>query len=251
MKHECVNHVGKRLGSRLRKLANQFNLGGKNGLTFAFIKTVQSYFTNAIVRNSNNVARMKEDILAIFHHYLSDDEDPQHYYCPGDVNTWCVYNRAINENTLEDFRHNVKVRYDVWIRTKDIFYELANNNQLLRRCQNGYRQNVNESFNNLIWIRCPKTIYRSIDSIKVGMLDAVICMNDNYSARLKVLEHLKLDYSIKTIDNFERLDQIQSSNRQREKSRSQKKILEHLTDVNEADDDDLDLDYDYQPGSDL
>jgi len=41
---------------------------------------------------------------------------------------------------------------------KDVFTDLSNP-QLLSRCLAGKNQNPNESFNNLIWKFCPKSVY--------------------------------------------------------------------------------------------
>ena len=43
VKYECLGHVGKRMGARLRKLRREENLGGRGGLSDCFIKKVQSY----------------------------------------------------------------------------------------------------------------------------------------------------------------------------------------------------------------
>lgn len=83
-----------------------------------------------------------------------------------------------------------------WEHAFSIFQDLTEP-ELLRRCSKGYRQNVKESFNSLIWLRCPKTVYRSIDSIRVGMFDAVICTNCKYSGGFTVLDELGLNTAIK------------------------------------------------------
>lgn len=209
VKYECIGHVGKRMGARLRKLRKENNLGGRGGLSDPFIKRVQSYYSNAIRTFHSNINEMRDAIWAIYYHYLSSDEDPQHFLCPFENDTWCDYNRAANDDQLEGFSHNVKVEPEKWEKSHSIFVDLTNQ-ALLERCANGYRQNVNESFNSLIWLRLPKTTYRSIDSIKLGLFDAVICSNEKYSGRLKVLDELEITYSEKTVKGCERLDQLQA-----------------------------------------
>lgn len=62
-KLECVGHIQKRMGSRLRtlkkqagkKLSDRFTLGGKNRLTYAAIDTLQSYYGQAIRKNTSNL----------------------------------------------------------------------------------------------------------------------------------------------------------------------------------------------------
>lgn len=209
-KYECIGHVGKRMGARLRRLRKEKNLGGKGGLSDAFIKTIQSYYGNAIRGHHDDIDTMQEAIWAIYYHYLSSDEDPQHFRCPSGPESWCSYNRAIENDELEDFHHAVKVQPDKWEHTKPIFQDLTHR-ALLERCANGYRQNVNESFNSLIWLRVPKTVYRSIDSVRLGLFDAVICSNEGYSGRLEVLEMLGIEISHKTRKGCEKLDAIQAA----------------------------------------
>ena len=211
-KYECIGHVGKRMGARLRKLRKEKNLGGKGGVSDALIKKIQSYYSNAI-RKHSTVNEMQTAIWAIYFHYLSSDDDPQHHNCPTESGTWCAYWQAANNDELDDFTHTVKVQPEKWGQTKPVFEDLTNR-ALLERCSNGYRQNVNESFNSLIWIRIPKTIYRSIDSVRLGLFDAVICSNEGYSGRLKVLEMLGIEISHKTSKGCEKLDAIQEAHSQ-------------------------------------
>ena len=171
--------------------------------------------------------------MAIYHHYASTDEDPQHFFCPLGPTTWCQYNLAIeNDEDLDEFSHEElvwRVDLDKWERVLPIFKDLTNEN-LLRRCAKDYRQNVNESFNSLIWIRVPKTVYHSLDSISLGMYDAVICCNLHYSGRLKVLDELTVSYSQKCVKGSDELDKLQDDHRGSGKSRAE------LADVSDEED---------------
>ena len=51
VKEECVNHVAKRLGTALAKVAKNHALGGKNNLSESVRMQLQSYYKNAIVEN--------------------------------------------------------------------------------------------------------------------------------------------------------------------------------------------------------
>lgn len=90
-KLECIGHVQKRLGSRLRRLKNKMKgrkladdkvLGGKGRLTDAVVDKLQTYYGLAIRRNVHDKTDMKNAIWAIFDHKISTDENPQHDYCP-------------------------------------------------------------------------------------------------------------------------------------------------------------------------
>ncbi|GFX43099.1 uncharacterized protein TNCV_2711431 [Trichonephila clavipes] len=61
---------------------------------------------------------------------------------------------------------------------------------LLKKCLHGRTQNPNESFNKCIWERIPKTVFVGIETLKFGVMDAVICFNDGYVSRIKVFEAL-------------------------------------------------------------
>ncbi|KZC10036.1 hypothetical protein WN55_01787 [Dufourea novaeangliae] len=64
IKSECVIHVEKRMGSRLRNIKKTAKLGGKGKLTDALIKKLTKYYGLAIRRNFNSVEDMKKAIMA-------------------------------------------------------------------------------------------------------------------------------------------------------------------------------------------
>jgi hypothetical protein len=86
-KLECVNHVKKRMGSRLRVLKKSYGktkledgktMGGKKRLTNVQIDKQQEYYGLAIRRGGDDVNEMKRNVWAIFFHKLSTDDEPQH-----------------------------------------------------------------------------------------------------------------------------------------------------------------------------
>ncbi|GFW10057.1 uncharacterized protein TNCV_4208221 [Trichonephila clavipes] len=86
-KLECIGHVMKRMGTRLRRLKTKMRgqklsdgkpLCGRNRLTEAEIDRLQAYYGLAIRRNLSSVKDMQQAIWAIFLHKLSTDEKPQH-----------------------------------------------------------------------------------------------------------------------------------------------------------------------------
>ncbi|GFT05277.1 uncharacterized protein TNCV_123121 [Trichonephila clavipes] len=155
-KLECVGHVQKRMGRRLRnilkmskgiKLSDGKNISGRGRLTLKEVDSIQHYYGLAIRKNLSSVEDMKRAIWAIYFHKLSTEDNPQHALCP-----------------LE----------------KD----------LLKKCLHGRTQNPNESFNKCIWERIPKTVFVGIETLKFEVMDAVICFNDGYVSRIKVFEAL-------------------------------------------------------------
>lgn len=89
-KKECVGHVQKRMGSRLRECKKKNkHLGGKNKLTGKLVDKLSVYYGLTIRRNYNSVESMKQAIWATFYHYSSTDNQPQHHYCPQGSESWC------------------------------------------------------------------------------------------------------------------------------------------------------------------
>ncbi|GFV12621.1 uncharacterized protein TNCV_4425741 [Trichonephila clavipes] len=155
-KLECVGHVQKRMGTRLRnilkmskgiKLSDGKNISGRGRLTLKEVDSIQHYYGLAIRKNLSSVEDVKRAIWAIYFHKLSTEDNPQHALCP-----------------LE----------------KD----------LLKKCLHGRTQNPNESFNKCIWERIPKTVFVGIETLKFGVMDAVIRFNDGYVSGIKVFEAL-------------------------------------------------------------
>ncbi|GFT04692.1 uncharacterized protein TNCV_334411 [Trichonephila clavipes] len=143
-KIECIGHVQKRLGTRLRKLKLVYSkkklsdgktIGGKAGppaaltgestkLPFVFeavreiyrsifgvasfkkvdrfrseiqlaghpvrglIDKLAHYYDNAIRCNSTSVKEMRKAIWAVWGHSCSTDDEPMHWFCPTNPNTW-------------------------------------------------------------------------------------------------------------------------------------------------------------------
>ena len=86
-KLECLGHVQKRMGARLRKLKSEMRgkrlsdglcLSGRNRLTDKIIDQLLSYYGLAIRNNSNDLQAMKRAVWAIYFHKFSTDERPAH-----------------------------------------------------------------------------------------------------------------------------------------------------------------------------
>lgn len=167
VKLECVGHIQKRMESRLRQLCKNYKgkklsdgkcLSGKDRLTDKQIDSLQYYYGQAIRSNTDNLSKMKQAVWATFLHKASTDDNPQHFPCPKDDNTWCKYNRFIQtRGTYTHQNHFPSAVTDV---IKPVYKDLANP-ELLEKCLHGKTQNVNESLNAMIWERCPKTGFAS------------------------------------------------------------------------------------------
>lgn len=111
-KIECVGHVQKRMGKRLRDLkknakgrvlADGKTIGGKGRLTDVEIQKIQAYYGNAIRGNTNDLVKMRAAVRAIFFHKLSSDVRPSHNFCLID---WCPYKQAEAAGTIQTFKHS-------------------------------------------------------------------------------------------------------------------------------------------------
>ncbi|KAK7106360.1 hypothetical protein V1264_017625 [Littorina saxatilis] len=105
-KLECVGHVQKRMGKRLRdvkknargkKLSDGKVLGGRGRLTDTEINKIQAYYGNAIRGNTNNLVGMRSAVWAIFFHKLSTDTKPLHHFC---LIQWCPNKQRLQAHLL-------------------------------------------------------------------------------------------------------------------------------------------------------
>lgn len=161
-KLECVGHVQKRVGTRLRrlkkakkgkKLSDDKGLSGKGRLTDHEIDQLQRYYGLAIRNNLESVESMKKAIWATFYHNLSSDEKPQHHLCPNDSKTWCKYNKAILNG--ESYTHKHSLPESVMEEIRPTFVDLSDD-KLLKRCLHGGTKTPMRVSTELSGLGCPK-----------------------------------------------------------------------------------------------
>ena len=149
--------------------------GGKGRLTDAVIESLPVYFGRAIRYFSGDVDGMFRAIWVVFHHSISDDDQHDHQFFPSGLDSWCKFNCALTENE-ETPKHTPKLPKDLGPFIKPVFTELSKR-ELLERCVLGAIQNQNESFNNIVWSRCPKTESCSLVSVDIAVNLAAITFN--------------------------------------------------------------------------
>ncbi|GFW19194.1 uncharacterized protein TNCV_255211 [Trichonephila clavipes] len=211
-KLECIGHVMKRMGTRLRRLKTKMRgqklsdgkpLCGRNRLTEAEIDRLQAYYGLAIRRNLSSVKDMQQAIWAIFLHKLSTDEKPQHGFCPSDTDTWCKFKKA--EFLGETYHHKNSLPVDVVEAMRPVFRDLANP-ELLKKCLHGGTQNPNESVNNVIWSRVPKKTFVQLEVLSLGTYDAVSSFNMGNVSKLEILRKMCIEPGDYTVQAMECLD---------------------------------------------
>ncbi|XP_039302928.1 uncharacterized protein LOC120357167 [Solenopsis invicta] len=131
-KKECIGHVQKRMGTRLRQTKkNHKGIGGKNKLTAKMIDKLALYYGLAIRRNFDSVKKMRDAIWATFYHYSSSTKNPQHQLCPEGSDSWCEWQKSKANNTLHEYKQSYKtLPDDVLNAIRSIYEDLSNNNLL-------------------------------------------------------------------------------------------------------------------------
>ncbi|GFU64092.1 uncharacterized protein TNCV_481761 [Trichonephila clavipes] len=175
-KIECVGHVQKRMGTRLRKLKL---VHSKNKLS-----------DGKTIGGKGSVKELRKAIWAVWGHSCSTDDEPMHWFCPTNSNTWCKYNAAINNN-LQNYKHKPSVAKAVRDVIKPVFADLSHP-ALLKKCLGVKTQNPNESLNSLIWKFCPKTIGSSLQIEEIAANLAISVFNDGNQILITILEKFGL-----------------------------------------------------------
>ena len=188
-KLECVGHVQKRVGSRLRNLKKVTkNLGGKGKLTNKTIDRLQNYYGIAVRANAGNMEQMKKSIHASLFHVASSKDNNWHDHCPTGKDSWCRY-QSDKSTGLSTYKPGPGLPLTVIKHIKPVYNELSRDN-LLKKCLHGKTQNQNEAFNGLIWERLPKSTYVSLTLMKLGTYDAIAHFNIGRKSSCLIFETL-------------------------------------------------------------
>ncbi|XP_070515610.1 uncharacterized protein [Cardiocondyla obscurior] len=130
-KKECIDHVQKRMGTRLRNLKKKTkNLGGRGKLTGQLIDELFIYYGLAIRRNPDFIEKMKNDIYATLNHKISTDDNPKHDNCPTGITSWCTWQQARVSGTLEIYTHKPAMHEDVLNAIRPIYDDLSSDKLL-------------------------------------------------------------------------------------------------------------------------
>ncbi|GFX34418.1 uncharacterized protein TNCV_3656561 [Trichonephila clavipes] len=121
---------------------------------------------------------------------VSTDDEPIHWFCPTNPNTWCKYNAAINNN-LQNYKHKPSVAKAVQDVIKPVFADLSHP-ALLKKCLGGKTQNPNESLNSLIWKFCPKAIGSRLQIAEIAANLETSVFNDGNQILITILEKFGL-----------------------------------------------------------
>lgn len=192
-KKECIDHVQKRMGNRLRNLKKQVKgLGGKGKLTAKLIDQLTIYYGLAIRRNCDSIENMKNEIWATLFHKISTDANPQHDKCS---ESWCEWKKAKAAGALDLFSHKPPLPQEVFNAVKPIYEELSRD-ELLSRCLGGYTQNNNESFNATVWKLAPKKFSSGKNVLDIAVNIAACNFNDGLTSILEIMKQLYMEIGV-------------------------------------------------------
>ena len=201
-KAECVGHVQKRVGKRLRDIRdkhkgkiiivkgkNSKGIGGMGKLPEKAINSLQNYYGMAI-RSSKDLYSMKKAVAAVVHH-CSDAKTPEdrHKYCPQGDESWCGFVR--NKGKGKVYKPKISLPAEIRDIVKPVFgHTDLGADELLKKCLHGATQNVNEAINNVIWQKCSKRVFVGRSTLELGVYSAVIHFNKGCSGLLNVFSKL-------------------------------------------------------------
>jgi len=181
-KEKCIDHVQKRMGSRLQNIAKIKKLSDKGKLTGKIIDELAIYYGLTIRRHCHSIEEMKKAIWAMFYHKISTDDEPHHHLCPEGPES-CIWQlqKAIGGDE-SSFKHGPAMPKEIFEAMKKTYEEL-NSDELLTRCLGGFTQNSNESFNAMVWTIASNG--KTVLDITVNL--AVIYFNDGYKGIMQVM----------------------------------------------------------------
>lgn len=247
-KLECIGHVQKRMGTRLKNLKKKKGktllndkkpIGGKGRLTDDAILKIQKYYGLAIRRNTEkDVNIMKQAIWAEYFHLCSTDANPSHNLCPKDDQTWCKFHKFSKQNKLYKHSEHFHLPASIMSEIKPIFRDLAQPD-LLKKCLHGQTQNLNESYNNVLWSVLPKRVFVHLETLKLGAYEAVATFNIGPVARCKILKKIGIepgafciaalkDITKDKISNAEYKSKMETKEARQERSKARRKLEEEL-----------------------
>jgi hypothetical protein len=195
VKEECVNHVSKRLGTRLRNLKKDLKrpvttkrgkivqrsvMGGRGGLTDANIDKLTRHYGQNIRAHppTGTVESLRKSILATYYHARSTDADPHHSDCNA---SWCWWKAAVDAGDAPD-PHSTKNLYlsglsPVLLKQVFLVYFDLTAPALLARCLSKRTQNPNESLHSKLWLRCFKVKNAQLHRVMFAASDTMMLHN--------------------------------------------------------------------------
>ncbi|GFV03311.1 uncharacterized protein TNCV_4019081 [Trichonephila clavipes] len=144
---DCDSYKGVQFGIKYNKWQRAHTIscrkndsGSAGRLTDSLIHKLAYYYGNAIRCNYTSVKEMRKAIWAVWGHSCSTDDEPMHWFCPTNPNTWCKNNSTINNN-LQNYKLKPSVPKAVRDVIKPVLADLSHP-ALLKKCLGGKTQNL-------------------------------------------------------------------------------------------------------------
>ena len=175
-KLECIGHVEKRVGNRLRNLKrNLKGLGGRRHLTDIIIDKLQNYYEMVIQENSGGLNAMMSAAAASLFHLASSTTNDFYTHCPSLSDSWSTYKPLPG------------LPMDIIKVARPIYQELCSE-ILLKKFTYGQTLNRNKTFNEMIWHRVPKHTYVGGQVFETGVHDAAANFSIGNLATLRIIK---------------------------------------------------------------
>ncbi|GBN75147.1 hypothetical protein AVEN_260354-1 [Araneus ventricosus] len=116
-----------------------------------------------------------------------------------------VGSKRLKPQGVSAYKHKNNLPVAVVEAMRPAFRDLSHPD-LLKKCAHGNMQNSNESVNNFIWSRVPKSTFVQIEAFSLGVYDAVCTFNEGNSARLRIPQNLGIEPEEYTLHALKCLD---------------------------------------------
>lgn len=135
----------------------------------------------------------------------ADTDETQHELCPRGPESWCKYHLGTIKGTTSYKKSKTLLPKALKTTLKPIFIDLSKDS-LLEKCLHGKTQNNNECLNNMLWCKCPKSVYVGRNVMEMGASSAIICFNDGVGGIINVITESGLDPGVFTARYCKRED---------------------------------------------
>ncbi|XP_065680580.1 uncharacterized protein LOC136094527 [Hydra vulgaris] len=234
IKWECIGHIQKRLGARLRNkrkelkgklLSDGKKINGRGRLTDLAINTLQNFYGMAI-RQNKELPLMRRAVGAVLYHCSDINSESRHLFCPRTTKSWCKWQKDKLEGT-NTYKAHLNLPLAIKKEIEGIFKDLGSED-LLKKCLHGFTQNPNEALNQLIWNKCPKSRFVSRTVLEIGVYSAIINYNEGVIGLNRVFKLLNLTpgkyfFFYATKKDSTRIKQVNS--KMSEKKKKQRKSM--------------------------
>ena len=167
---------------------------------------IASYYRIAVKRNAGNIDAIIESVNAIPLHLGATDSNAaeNHRNCPKHSDSWCRYQKAISLGKATPHHPNFLTQSVVDL-IIDVFSSFGYNSpEFVRKIQDGWTSNHNESLHSVLWAMFHKNEPVSHEIMELGSASSVIRYNEGYKGILSLFSSI----GVNTNGNLKTLTRI-------------------------------------------